>query len=120
MKKWFVFVVMAVILAGCSGNGGKDEAANGGWDYKEGYVIAKDAPRILVVRSGDLTELEGKTPEEFLNVAQPEAMWVSAEKEEDLAAIEVGDKVSIELEGAVAESYPAQATAKKISKIDKP
>ncbi|GKU78120.1 DUF3221 domain-containing protein [Paenibacillus sp. L3-i20] len=122
MKRELVIVIMTVLLVGCSANQPKENTEQT-WDYREGNVIAKESTKLLVVDSTDVTELELKpelkTVEEILSVVKPEAVWVTAINESELEAIEVGDEVSLDIEGDVSESYPAEASAKRITVIDK-
>jgi len=106
-----------VILSGC-GAGEKPEAA---WDYKSGRVIAIQNNQLLVVQSKDVAEIELKpelkSVDEILAVLRPQAIWLTVTDETDITGVEVGDDVFVEIEGEVAESYPAQAKAGKIKKV---
>lgn len=106
-----------VILAGC-GAGEKPEAA---WDYQSGRVIAIQNDQLLVVQSKDVSEIELKpeleSVDEILTVLRPQAIWLTVTDETDITGIEVGDDVLVEIKGEVAESYPAQAKAGKIEKV---
>ncbi|RJE83015.1 DUF3221 domain-containing protein [Paenibacillus sp. 1011MAR3C5] len=110
-------LLAAVALAGC-GSDSKEKAA---WDYQSGRVIAIQNDQLLVVQSKDVTELELKpeleSVDEILTVLRPQAIWLTVTDETDMAGVEVGDDVRVEIEGGVAESYPAQATARKIEKV---
>ncbi|WP_424767077.1 DUF3221 domain-containing protein [Paenibacillus sp. sgz302251] len=117
MRNIFAMVIMLILLSGCSANNANGGQSNEIWDYKEGYVMAKESPKILVVQNSDMTEFEEKSIDEILNAVDPNAIWITAENESDLDAIEVGDKVSLDIEGEVEQSAPAETTAKQITKI---
>ncbi|MBH5318879.1 DUF3221 domain-containing protein [Paenibacillus sp. GSMTC-2017] len=126
MKKELGIIMMTLLLVGCSSNGPKEttnETTNGTWDYREGNVLAKQSTKLLVVDSTDVTEIELKpeleTVEQILKVVQPEAVWVTPINESELEAVEVGDEVSLEITGDISDSYPAEASAKRITVIDK-
>ncbi|MFF2890659.1 DUF3221 domain-containing protein [Paenibacillus sp. NPDC057967] len=112
-----VLLAAVVTLVGC-GSDKKQEAA---WDYQAGRVIAIQDDQLLVVQSKDVTEIELKpeleSVDEILTVLRPQAIWLTVTDETDMVGVEVGDDVRVEIEGAVAESYPAQATASKIEKV---
>jgi len=111
-------LLAAVIsLAGCVTDSNKKAA----WNYETGRVIAIEDERLLVVQSKTVTELELrpelKTVGEILDVLHPEAIWLTVTDRTDIAGIEVGDEVRVEIVGEVAESYPAQASAGKVEKV---
>lgn len=108
MKKMFILLFAVLVLAtGCSSNNSGESGEI--WDYREGFVVTKEDGRILVVRD-KVANLEAPLSE-ILEEAQPNAIWLSVDKT-DYDAISVGDQVSIKIpNGAVDQSYPAQATA---------
>lgn len=112
MRISFILVMLILFLAtGCSTN--NDITSNEQWSYKEGFVVAKENDRILVVRR--VTNIE--TPlSDILEEAQPNAIWLSVDKS-DYDSVSVGDQVSINIaNGAIDQSYPAQAAADVIKK----
>ncbi|WP_054023955.1 DUF3221 domain-containing protein [Bacillus sp. FJAT-28004] len=119
MKNLFFLVIMLTFFSGCSVNSVNEDDSKKNWDYKEGFVVSKEDSKILVVQNSNITELKQKSIEEILDIVQPNAIWVTAEKEADLDVIEVGDQVSIKIDGGVDQSYPAQTSARKITKINK-
>lgn len=101
-----ILLAMAVVLAGCS-QAGKSDAE--GWNYKEGYVVAKENGKILVIR--DRVEQTGANLGDLLINVQPNAIWLSVDKEE-YDTVRIGDKVSVTIpDGQVNPSYPAKADA---------
>ncbi|MGN7359754.1 DUF3221 domain-containing protein [Paenibacillus sp. SAF-054] len=107
MRKYGILAVMLLLLVmGCSA--AKDAAPEGRWDHKNGYVVAKENGRVLVVRK----QAAPDTPlNEILEKAQPDAIWLSVGKD-DYVSVSVGDEVGIRIaNGAIDESYPEQAGA---------
>jgi len=104
-----------VMLVGC----GTDKKPEAAWDYQSGRVIAIQNDQLLVVQSKDVSEIELKpeSVDEILSVLRPQAIWLTVTDETDITGIEVGDDVLVEIKGEVAESYPAQAEAGKIEKV---
>ncbi|MED5018665.1 DUF3221 domain-containing protein [Paenibacillus chibensis] len=108
MKKTIIFVIVILALAaGCSSSN-KPVASNERWDYKEGFVVAKENGRVLVVRD----RVTNETPlSKILEEAQPNAIWLSVGQAQ-YDHVSAGDQISIDIpNGAVDESYPAQASA---------
>ncbi|MWV46063.1 DUF3221 domain-containing protein [Paenibacillus sp. HJL G12] len=106
MRKHWIFAVILLLITGCSA--AKVAEPEGRWDHKHGYVVAKENGRVLVVRKQAAPE----TPlNDILAEAQPDAIWLSVGKG-DYDAVSVGDEVGIRIaNGAIDESYPAQAGA---------
>lgn len=128
----------ALLLTGCSDDGVMDNGTNGqpeqqeeqaspspdqqeAWDYKQGRVVAIETPKLLVVQSSDITDLElaptKEAIEELLDVVQPEAVWVTVTDEKLLEGIEVGDEVSVEIQGELSDTYPAEGDASDVREI---
>jgi hypothetical protein len=95
--------------------------ANEEWDYKQGRVVAIDVPKLLVVQSADITDLElaptKEALEELLDVVKPEAVWVTVSDESLLEGIEVGDEVNVEIAGELTNTYPAEGTATDVREV---
>lgn len=86
-------VMLAIIICGCSNNSKeKDEPVN----KYVGYVVQKEDGRILVTRYDEKSDLN-------------DAIWIRTKRK-----IELGQQVSIEIDGGIETSYPAQASAKDI------
>lgn len=86
-------VMFAIIICGCSNNSKeKDEPVN----KYVGYVVQKEEGRILVTRYDEKSDMN-------------DAIWIRTKRK-----IELGQQVSIEIEGGIETSYPAQASAKDI------
>lgn len=86
-------VMFAIIICGCSNNSKeKDEPVN----KYVGYVVQKEEGRILVTRYDEKSDLN-------------DAIWIRTKRK-----IELGQQVSIEIDGGIETSYPAQASAKDI------
>ncbi|WP_435921121.1 DUF3221 domain-containing protein [Paenibacillus sp. DYY-L-2] len=108
----FLFVIAGVMSTGCSSS--LESSKDGPWDYREGYVVAKENGRVLVVR--DQVSDFSAPLNDILESAAPNAMWISVSKA-DLNEVAVGDHVDIHFPNGVAidQSYPAQTSA-EISK----
>lgn len=91
------------------------------WDYKQGRVVAIDAPKLLVVQSSDITDVETaptkEAIEELLQVVKPDAVWVTVSDDTLLEGIEVGDEVNIEIAGELTDTYPAEGTASDVREV---
>ncbi|MEK4979960.1 DUF3221 domain-containing protein [Bacillus sp. FSL K6-6540] len=86
-------IMFAIIICGCSNNSKeKDEPVN----KYVGYVVQKEDGRILVTRYDEKSDLN-------------DAIWIRTKRK-----IELGQQVSIEIDGGIETSYPAQASAKDI------
>lgn len=95
-KSLLVFMILAILICGCSNNG---ESANQPEPKYIGYVVQQEENRILVTHYDEQSELN-------------DAIWIRTKKN-----IALGQKVSIELDGGIETSYPAQASAKNIDII---
>ena len=86
----------------------KRSGSNDAWNYKEGFVIAKEGQKILMVRY----DLGGKTVGQILKESQP-AIWISVKDKSQYDSIVLGDKVSVKYEDIVIidQSYPAQTSS---------
>ncbi|GIP26317.1 hypothetical protein J23TS9_14470 [Paenibacillus sp. J23TS9] len=113
MKKMFVLFVFVLVLAtGCSSDNTSE--SDGRWNHKEGFVVAKENGRVLVVR--DRVDNIEAPLNEILEDASPNAIWLSVDKK-GFDVVSVGDQVSINIHnGAIDQSYPAQASADVIKK----
>lgn len=128
----------ALFLTGCSDEGNINNGTNGqpdqqeeqvssspdqeeAWDYKQGRVVAIETPKLLVVQSSDITDLElaptKEALEELLDVVRPEAVWVTVTDESLLEGIEVGDEVNVEIQGELSDTYPAEGRASDVREI---
>ncbi len=94
INKFILCLVMfAIIICGCSNNSKeKDEPVN----KYVGYVVQKEDGRILVTRYDEKSDLN-------------DAIWIRTKRK-----IELGQQVSIEIDGGIDTSYPAQASARDI------
>lgn len=104
-----VFIVTGVVT-GCyfESRYNKDEI----WDYKEGYVFAKENGRILVLREYIKNE---KPLNELLPEVKPNAILLSVD-EVDYNEVSIGDHINIMITHGIDQSYPAMAKA-DVSKI---
>jgi hypothetical protein len=130
----------ALLLTGCSDDPGMDNGTNGqpdqqqeeqvspspdqeteAWDYKQGRVVAIETPKLLVVQSSDIIDLQlaptKEALEELLDVVQPDAVWVTVTDEKLLEGIEVGDEVSVEIQGELSDTYPAEGNASDVREV---
>lgn len=126
----------ALFLTGCSDEAGvgnvqdqqqqeqpatETDPANEEWDYKQGRVVAIDVPKLLVVQSTDIADLElaptKEALEELLDIVKPDAVWVTVSDESLLEGIEVGDEVNVEIAGELTNTYPAEGTATDVREV---
>ncbi|MGO4887630.1 YobA family protein [Anaerobacillus sp. MEB173] len=110
MKRIYSFLlilIMGISLLACNSAGDNqlDDELQGS-PHLVGFITNKDDHRILVVSSEaqDFSSTGGVS--EFYDAA-----WVSNVTED----VEIGMEVEVWFDGAVAESYPAQGSAKKIN-----
>lgn len=108
MKKWSLLVVPCLLLfiVGCSGNESTNPEK---WDRSNGYVIAKEDQKILIVRH--ISEPSNISVSELLEQNKPDAIWVTLKNPEVYDTIAIGDNVELSIEGVIKNSYPAQANA---------
>ncbi|HBU83812.1 MAG TPA: DUF3221 domain-containing protein [Paenibacillus sp.] len=108
MKKWSLLVVPCLFLfiVGCSGNESTNPEK---WDRSNGYVIAKEDQKILIVRH--IPETGNISVSELLEQNKPDAIWITLKNPEVYDTIAIGDNVELSIEGAIKKSYPAQANA---------
>ncbi|MGF7036101.1 hypothetical protein J2T17_007152 [Paenibacillus mucilaginosus] len=104
-----ILLVVPVLTMGCStkNNVKSDEL----WDYKDGFVVAKEDGRVLVVRNK--VDNPNEPLNEILENALPDAIWVQVDKS-DFASVMIGDEVSISFPdgvGLINQSYPLQTKA---------
>lgn len=87
----------------------KSSGSNDAWNNKEGFVIAKEGQKILMVRY-DLGE---KTVGQILKESQPNAIWIKVKDKSQYDSIVLGDKVSVIYEdmAIINQSYPAQTSS---------
>lgn len=112
MKKAFVMLIFILFLvAGCSSN--NDIGSNEHWDREEGYIVAKENGRILIVPNK--VENFKITLDEILKASKPYAIWLAVDKSE-YDAVEVYDHVRIEINGGIDQSYPEQASGDVVKK----
>lgn len=114
-KKQFVMglfiAFLTIILVSCSGTSGEP--------HHIGHVIDVDKSNYRILVASALTDEEvlNHTVEELLELDQQRgasAVWYTG----SVSKFEVGDRVQIWIRGSIAESYPAQAEAKKIEKFE--
>ena len=86
----------------------KSGGSNDAWNYKEGFVIAKEGQKVLMVRY----DLGGKTVGQILKESQP-AISIAVKDKSQYDSIVLGDKVSVKYEDMVIidQSYPAQTSS---------
>lgn len=63
-------------MIGCSSKNNSDD---GHWNQKEGYVVAKEISKVLVVRD-EVANIDTTPLSEILKVAKPNAIWLSVDK----------------------------------------
>jgi hypothetical protein len=95
-------------------NAGVKKAA---WNYKEGYIVAKEDQRFLLVRKTTATDIKNKELQQILDDAQPDAIWIKVANKDDYESFVVGDLISITIDRGVDQSYPAQAAVNEIVRI---
>lgn len=108
MRKFLFFlwiVLVGVVLIGCgSSSGSGDSKKDNDSPGMEGYVMAVEADRILVVESKAKDFSSSGGEEEFYS-----AIWFSKAPDN----MKVGQKVQVWFD-IVLESYPGQSEAKKV------
>ncbi|WP_454190932.1 YobA family protein [Paenibacillus sp. Marseille-Q7038] len=130
MKKLVVtFLLVPLILSGCSLNKGSSSESGSGSTNEEatnptndtiitGYIIDKEKDRLLIVEGLDESEfnITLQSVDKILKIAEPNATWVSIGgiKNNDF---NVGEQVKVTVDGGVNTSFPAQASAKKVELI---
>lgn len=82
----------------------------------EGLVVEIDNQKVLLIEGLTLKEAEGKSTEELLNESL-NAIWFSLSIDQ-LDGIKKYDRLKVKFD-RVAESYPGQASAKRVEIIDK-
>lgn len=112
-----IMMWLFVLLAWVAGPPLPDRAADERWDVKEGYVVAKEDGRVLAVRD---KVPDRHTPlNRILEEAMPNAIWLTVSPA-DYHAVEIGDHIGISIpNGAINQSYPAQAAA-DVKKLNSP
>lgn len=108
MRKWSWLVVASLflIIVACSGNESTNPEK---WDRSNGYVIAKEEQKILIVRH--IPEKGNISVSELLEHNKPDAIWITVKNSEVYDTIMIGDTVELRIEGVIKKSYPAQADA---------
>jgi len=108
MKKWSLLVVpwLFLFIVGCSGNESTNPEK---WDRSNGYVIAKEDQKILIVRH--VPETDNISVSELLEQNNPDAIWIKLKNPEEYDTIVIGDHVELSIDGVIKKSYPAQANA---------
>ncbi|MEW4430240.1 MULTISPECIES: DUF3221 domain-containing protein [Paenibacillus] len=109
MKKWSVLVVVPclfLLIVGCSGN---ESTTPEKWDRSNGYVIAKEDHKMLIVRH--IPETGNISVSQILEQNKPDATWITVKNLDVYDTIAIGDNVELSLEGSIKKSYPSQATA---------
>ena len=105
-KILLILVVFLIVLTGCQDN------------KIEGYVLEIDEGGFLFAEDATEEEYikwEGLTHNELIELT-PGPRLIQIEYEQ-LSDLEAGNHIIIELDGEIAESYPAQAKAKKVKKL---
>lgn len=81
----------------------------------EGLVVEIDDQKVLLIEGLTLKEAEGKSTDELLNEGL-NAIWFSLSIDQ-LDGIKQYDRLKVKFD-RVAESYPGQASAKRVEKIE--
>ncbi|MFC5446825.1 DUF3221 domain-containing protein [Paenibacillus aestuarii] len=100
MKGIFAVLVFMLSLCGCTQQ--KKES----WNYGEGYVVAKENDKVLVVRN-KVANINAPLSEILAN--ESDAIWLTVTKDNS-KAVNIGDKVTMAItDGIIEQSYPGQA-----------
>lgn len=83
-----------------------------------GYVADKSTDRILITDKKMEPILSGGFIDGISKQGIKEAYWVNIKNKKTRNDIQIGDKVKIQLDGPVLESFPMQATAKNVEKVN--
>ncbi|MCR8633861.1 YobA family protein [Paenibacillus radicis (ex Xue et al. 2023)] len=119
MRYLMILTVLATCISGCSSS--KESPAPSKqevWNYKEGYIISKSDHKVLVVKNTKAEDISKKSVQQLLDEVKPDAAWITVKNNGEYDSLAIGDKVSIVNDGMINQSYPAQATALKISRIN--
>lgn len=110
-KITILILVLFTLVSGCSNS--KQNKVNSVEPNIQGYVIDISTNRLLVVWDIEYEQIESKSIDEILRLAQPNAMYLTYKNAKDFAK---GDLVDIWTTGEYNTSYPGQGTATKIIK----
>ncbi|MWC29871.1 signal peptidase I [Paenibacillus sp. MMS18-CY102] len=87
------------------------------WDFKQGVIVAKEPKRVAIVRNVTANALHVRSVDEIMGIAHLEALWANVKQEEEIEALEIGDKVSFELVGEFKFQIPLQVTVTNFKRI---
>lgn len=112
-----IFLLLSSLMIGCSAVSESETSDIETWNYDKGYVVSKDSQesKILVVRN-KVDDIEKKTMVQILDEATPGAIWLDV-SDTDFTAVNIGDRVSILINGVIDQPYPAQAKAESVTVI---
>lgn len=102
-----MLICFALICLGCN-------AQNATTPTGEGYIFALTDGGVLVLDNVDSNDM-GKEWNDIFDTYQGDAIWLSTKK----ANLKVGQYVEYWVDGGINESFPRQATARKIEIVDK-
>jgi hypothetical protein len=100
-------MVFVIVMSGCSTVDNQNPDG-------EGYVFEISKGRVLILNNVDPEDI-GKKWNELFESYQGEAIWLSTKK----SNLKVGHYVRYWIDGGVDDSFPQQASAKKIEIIKK-
>ncbi|RCX21457.1 uncharacterized protein DUF3221 [Fontibacillus phaseoli] len=108
MKILHMLLVLLLIGAGCSPTA--DQKPDG-----EGIVFDVSEGRVLILDNVDSKDIGEKSWNEIFETYQGGAIWLKTKN----ANLQVGQQVRYWVEGGIHDSFPSQASARKIEIIKK-
>ncbi|NDI35339.1 YobA family protein [Chengkuizengella sediminis] len=116
MKHWVLLLLLIItsVSVACSNDVNNSEE---GTMSEEGYIISKDKDRILVVGGISQEDVQSYSVEDILNGKGSSAVWFYIPDDLQVGDLQVGQKVKVWF-SVMAESYPGQATAQKVTVIN--
>ncbi|HWO53639.1 MAG TPA: DUF3221 domain-containing protein [Paenibacillus cookii] len=97
IKYFIMFQLLLIFISGCSNSESDTEKGDFINTTFSGYIVKKEIGRVLVTNY--IADSENKS----------EAIWVITSME-----LDIGDRISVEFDGGLETSNPAQGKAKKI------